>query len=475
MAAVAVLLSVFSNGYGFHRDELYFRMLRPSWGYVDQGPLTPLLVRFFAHHVADQPWGIHIPSTVFTVVSVLVVVLITRELGGGRGAQVLCAWSYAFSTAPLVFGHVMLTSSLDLVVWPLTTIFIVRALLRDRPQWWLAAGVVVGLSMYNKLLIAMLLAAFAVALALVGPRSVFRSGWVVGSGVLALLIGAPNIAYQVTHHWPEITMGRALAANNASDVRVLVWPFLIILYGPPLAVMWATGFVALWRRRPWRPVRFLAVALPVLLLFVVIAGTQFYYPSGLLAVLIAVGCIPASEFVARHGVWRIVLVVSLVINAMVSAVLALPVVPVSDVGSTPVPAINQTARDSIGWPSYVGQIASVYDALPPAAARHAVVIASNYGEAGAVARYGPADGIPTVYSAHNQLYYQSRPPSGTRVAVVVGGEMPTFRRQFTRCVVEARLHDGVGVVNEEQGEPIALCRGPRAPWPAIWPRLQHYD
>ena len=86
---LGAVLTAFSNGYGFHRDELYFRMLRPGWGYVDQGPLTPVLVRFFSEHVADEPWAIRIPATVCTVLSVLIVVLITRELGGDRARNLV--------------------------------------------------------------------------------------------------------------------------------------------------------------------------------------------------------------------------------------------------------------------------------------------------------------------------------------------------------------------------------------------------
>jgi 4-amino-4-deoxy-L-arabinose transferase-like glycosyltransferase len=475
MGAVAVLLTVFSDGYGFHRDELYFRMLEPRWGYVDQPPLTPLLVRFFSQHVADQPWAVRIPATASTVMSVLVVVLITRELGGGRGAQALCAWAYGFATTPLVFGHVMLTSSIDQVVWPLVTLLVIRAVLRAEPRWWLVAGVVVGLSMYNKLLVAMLLAALVGGILLVGPRRLLVSRWALGSAALALAIGSPNVVYQVTNHWPELTMGRALADNNSADVHVLMWPFLFILLGPPLAAVWVAGLVALWRRPAWRPVRFVAAGFPVFLVLVFVAGTQLYYPYGYLPVLLAAGCVPAAELAARSMRWRVLLIAAVVTNSLVSPLIALPIIPLSVVGSTPVPAINQTAQDSVGWPTYVRQVARVYDALPPREARGAVIITSNYGEAGAVARYGPGLGLPGVYSAQNQLYFQSRPPAGTRVAVVVGGEMPTFRREFRSCQVQRRLYNLEGVDNEEQGEPVAVCRHPVGDWARVWSALQHYD
>ena len=411
----------------------------------------------------------------FAVVSVLLLVLITRELGGGRAAQTLCAWGYAFATSTLLFGHVMLTSSFDLVVWPLVSLLIVRAVLRAEPRWWILAGVVVGLSMYNKLLVAMLLAAFGCGLALVGPRRLLWSRWVIGSALIALLIGAPNLWYQATHHWPELAMGDALRDNNAADVRVGMWPFLFVLLGPPLTPVWVSGLVALWRRQSWRAVRFIAAAFPVLLVFVFVAGTQLYYPVGLLSVLFAAGCVPTVHFVARSKPWTYLLCAGVLGNAVVSSLVALPVIPVADLGSTPIPAINQTAGDAVGWPRYVEQVARVYRGLTRHAATTAVVIASNYGEAGAIDRYGAALGLPAVFSDQNQLHFQARPPAGTRVVVFVGGQLGTARSQFRSCRVQARLDNGVNVDNEEEGQPVAVCRGPRHPWPTIWSTLRHYD
>ncbi|MEP6629360.1 MAG: glycosyltransferase family 39 protein, partial [Lapillicoccus sp.] len=172
MAVLAVLLTVTSAGYGYHRDELYFRMLPPQWGYVDQPPLTPVLVQAMSA-LADQVWAVRLPATVFAVVTVLLVALVTRELGGGRLAQGLAAWGYAFAAFPLAFGHVELTSGLDGLAWVAATLCVVRAIgvaERGEPRWWLAAGAVVGAATANKLLIALLVVSLAVGLAAVGPR-----------------------------------------------------------------------------------------------------------------------------------------------------------------------------------------------------------------------------------------------------------------------------------------------------------------
>jgi 4-amino-4-deoxy-L-arabinose transferase-like glycosyltransferase len=473
MAALAVVLTATSGRYGYHRDELYFRMLHPAWGYIDEPPLTPLLARAFNRAIADEVWAMRIPATVAAVAAVYVLALITRELGGGRTAQALCAWGYAFAALPLVMGHALLTSTIDLPVWPAVVLCVIRAQLRRQPRWWLAAGLVVGLSMYNKLLVAVLLVALGAGLAFVGPRRLLWSKWVIGGIALALVIGSPNLIYQATHHWPQLSMGRALSDNNAGSVRIIMWPFLLIILGPPLVPIWIAGIVRLVRAPEWRPVRFVAAAFPVLLVLVFAMGSQFYYPFGLLAVLFAAGCVPAARWMVR---WRRDFVVAgVALNAAVSLVLGLPLVPLSALGSTPVPGINQVAQDSVGWPVYVRQIAAVFTSLPAVARTRVAIVASNYGEAGAIERYGPHYRLPRVYSGQNQLWYDARPPATATSVIFVGGQFDDMRSLFRSCAVVARLDNEVGVDNEEQGEPIAVCRNPIGGWATVWPDVRHED
>jgi 4-amino-4-deoxy-L-arabinose transferase-like glycosyltransferase len=471
-AAMAVLLTAFSNRYGYHRDELYFRMLRPAWGYVDQPPLAPLLVRGFSE-LSDSAWAIRLPATLAAAGSVLLVALVTREVGGGRAAQALAAWGYAFATLPLLMGHALLTSTLDLPVWPAVLLFAIRAQLRRQPRWWLAAGAVVGFSMYNKLLIAVLLAALAAGILLVGPRRLLYSSWVLGSVLLALVLGLPNLIYQASHSWPQFAMGRALADHNGGQTRILMWPMLLVLLGPPLVPIWVAGLVGLLRRPAWWPIRFVAAAFPVLLVLVFIMGSQFYYPFGLLAVLYPIGCVPAAEWLRRGSARRTLVVAGVAVNAVVSLLVALPLLPLSALGNTPVPGINQVARDTVGWPAYAEEVGAVYAALPAADRAHAVIVTSNYGEAGAINRYGR--GLPAVYSGQNALYDQGRPPDQATVAIVVGGQYSAVVPLFADCRRSARLDNRVGVDNEEQRRPIGVCRNPLGGWQTAWPKFHHLD
>jgi 4-amino-4-deoxy-L-arabinose transferase-like glycosyltransferase len=459
--AVVVVLTAFSNGYGFDRDELYFAMLKPAWGYVDQPPLTPLVAHGLAGLYDGGPWLLRIPATLCAAACLLVTALLARELGGSAKAQAWTAWGMATTSAVLLFGHVFITSSLDLVVWPAVCLCVIRAELRGQPRWWLVAGAVAGLATYNKLLVAVLLAGIVVGLAVVGPRRRLGSPYVWGGAGLALLLALPNVVYQVTHHWPELAMGRALAADNAASVRVSMWPLLVVLLGPPLVVLWVAGLRSLWGNRT---LRFLVPAFPVLLAFTFVSGAQPHYPVFLLPVFFAAGVVAMERRLGR--VWGALFAV----NGAVSLVLGLPILPLDTVGSTPVPGINLLAADSVGWPTYVRQVTQVYDALPDPA--HAVVVTSNYGEAGSIVRYRPE--VP-VYSAQNALYDQARPADDVSTVVFVGGELGFARSSFESCRVKAFLDNGVDVDNEEQGEPVAVCTGPTAAWPVIWKHLHHLD
>ncbi len=471
-ALVAILIAT-SDNYGYFRDELYFRVLAKhlAWGYVDQPPLTPVLARLSTLLLGDHLWALRAPSIVCAALTAIVGALITREVGGAALAQTLGALGAA-SAFPLIGGHVLITASIDLVLWMVVILFLLRALMRDDPRWWLAAGVATGLGSYNKLLIFLLLLCFGIGLLIGGPRRVLVSRWLWLGLVAAFVIGAPNVVYQATHHWPQFSMAHALARDKGSSARAQFVPLQLLLIGPPLIPIWIAGLVSLWRRAATRAI---AIAYPVMCVAVLVLAGQPYYTAGLLVALYAAGCRSVTRwFGGRRGRARLVgAAVSL--NVAVSAVIALPLLPVAALAKTPIPTINQTARDQIGWPTYVREVDTVYATLSAADRQNTVVITGNYGEYGAIARFGVADGLPAqVYSGQNQLWYLAQPPASTTVAVIVGIDDDQFvDSAFSSCQTLGHLDDDVGIDNEEQGEPIRVCRGPDASWPGLWPRFRH--
>src|SRR5258706_3250860 len=163
-------------------------------------------------------------------------------------------------------------------------------------------------------------------------------------------------------------------------------------------------------------------------------------------------------------------------NTAVRLVLALPLLPVDVLGDTPIPAINQATRDQIGWPAYTREVAAAYAALPESDRAKPVIVTGNYGEAGALDRYGPDYRLPPpIYSGQNELYEYGPPPEAATVAVAVGLPLPYLQARFGSCAAAGVLDNGVGVDNEEQGRIIAVCRDPVGGWAAAWPRFQHFD
>jgi hypothetical protein len=136
-----------------------------------------------------------------------------------------------------------------------------------------------------------------------------------------------------------------------------------------------------------------------------------------------------------------------------------------------VPAVNSGVADQIGWPAYVAQVDRVVDrakASDPAL----VVLASNYGEAGAIDRFTRQPDV-VVVSGHNALWDLGGPPPRTSTVVIVGGQLSALQSQFDRCETMGRLASGIGIDNEEEGQPVAVCTGPNQAWATLWPALRH--
>jgi len=91
--------------------------------------------------------------------------------------------------------------------------------------------------------------------------------------------------------------------------------------------------------------------------------------------------------------------------------------PVRVFGATFIPAANQAARDTVGWPTYVRQAADVYDRLTPGGAGRDGDPHRQQRRGRRDRRCGATYGPPAVYSGQNELYNLCPPPDSALHAV----------------------------------------------------------
>ena len=86
----------------------------------------------------------------------------------------------------------------------------------------------------------------------------------------------------------------------------------------------------------------------------------------------------------------------MVASAALAAPATLPVLPARALHAVPLQKINYDLGEEISWPSQVALVAREYRSLPTAQRDRRTILAGNYGEAGAIDRYGREDGLPQV-------------------------------------------------------------------------------
>ncbi|HEY3682289.1 MAG TPA: glycosyltransferase family 39 protein [Streptosporangiaceae bacterium] len=476
-AVPVVILAACIGRYGYHRDELYFldagRHL--AWGYPDQPPLLPLLA-----HGLDLlpgpalPW-LRVPGLLIAAACVLLGALTAREMGGGRRAQVLTAVLVALFPITYGLAEMLTTATLDGLCWVAITWLLVRWIRVRDGRLLFAVGLVAAVDVQVKWLVLFLMVGLLAGVLAYGPRAVLRSPWLWAGGAVAAISWVPGLVWQARHGWPQIEMGQVIASHQSFGGRPLFVPMQILFTGVVPAAVWLYGLVMLWRAPRLRAYRFVGVAYLVLLVFFVVTGGQAYYLFGLYPALWAAGAVAWTERPPRAWLRWTASPVALAITFPIVLGLSVPLYPVSVVARTPLTAINTPIGETVGWPRFVAAVDRAYRTLPPADRSTAVVLTSNYGEAGAVNRLGPPLGLPHAYSGHNAYWYWGPPPVTRGAALVIGSPeyVAYTRASWTDCRVAARIDNGVDLDNEEQGYPILACRGPKLTWARIWPTQRH--
>ena len=481
--AVATVIVHWITGhqYGFQRDEL--ATLEDSrhldWGFVAYPPITPLFGRLSLILFGTSLAGFRLFAALAQAIAVALTGLMAREMGGGRGAQLIAA--AAAIPFCLAGGAMMQYVSFDYLFWVLAAYFVVKLLKSEDPRWWLAIGASVGFGFESKYTMAFFAFGIAVAALLTDARRYFKTKWLWYGVGLCIVIFLPNLIWQARNHFISLEF---LQHIHARDVRMgraknfLPEQLKLALGGVFLAL--AGLYFTLFSRHGKR-FRMLGWMYVIPLALFMIAQGRAYYLAAAYPMLYAAGSVWGEQPLSRIGslagnLIRMLVWVLLVADAAVMASVTLPIAAADSPWATRAMKINEDFREEVGWPELVETIAKVRDSLPAEDRARFGILAGNYGEAGAVNLYGPQYGLPPVISGVNSFWQRGYGDPPPQTLIVVGRNLDELQDKFVSCRLAAHTWNRFAVLNEEtRAHPdIFVCRTLRQPWPEYWKTARHF-
>ncbi|MFA1672155.1 glycosyltransferase family 39 protein [Rhizobium mongolense] len=217
------------------QEAYYWRYAQyPAWGYFDHPPMVAWLIWLGTAVFGDTEFGVRIGATLCWLVTAY---FAFRFADGLFGRMTAFLTLLLLSVLPFFFmiGTVTTPDAPLTAAWAGALYFLQRAILQNRPQAWLRAGVCIGLGMLSKYTIALLGPATLVFLVL---HPMHRRGlltkWPYLGAVLAFVLFSPVIAWNARHDWASFQFqgSRRWAFEDLVFSTPSLLLFIAILLGP---------------------------------------------------------------------------------------------------------------------------------------------------------------------------------------------------------------------------------------------------
>lgn len=452
------------HGYGYFVDELYYLAgaTRPAAGYVDHPPLS-IWILFLSD--ADSLEYLRVFPALCGAFTVYLASSFVRLRLGSPAGQFLAGLCVLAAPVLLVLFGFYSMNAFEILFVTVLAMLLSEMIRRDKPLWiWF--GVVAGLSVLNKHTSAVYAGALLAGLACTQQRKLLFDRTILYGGIAALVIVLPNLIWQADNSFVSLEF----YANASSFKNVRTLPHMVlfnqILAANPLTLLvWAAGLAFCWKSE----LRVFAIAYGICLVILMVSQSSrpdriaAFYP-----VLFAAGAL----WFDRKRILRAGALVLAFAGLVGFAPVGLPVLEPAETARYAafigvVPSIEkgrsaglpQWFADRLGWPETARRASELVREQGP----DTIVIASTYGLAAAIERFG---GVQVV-SPHNSyfLWAKEKDLKSYRRAILVG---------FSREAIQAFCKpEDLGFVDRPFSDPVPLfacdTEGKLA---EVWPRIR---
>jgi 4-amino-4-deoxy-L-arabinose transferase-like glycosyltransferase len=495
IAGVQFALHLWVNAHdSIFRDELYYLAAAEhlDFGYVDFPPFVALVAGFSRLVFGDSVFAIRLLPALSGVVVVLLTASMTAMLGGGLAAQAVAALVIALG--PLFIGSsgLMTMDPFDQMWWTVGAWVLVRMIKQQRPQFWLLFGLAAGLGLLNKLTMGFFVIAVLIGLLLSESRRLLFNRWLLLGGVIAAVIIAPYIFWQLDHGFPVLEFTGAYASGKtyqASPIEFLTQQLMAM--HPTAVPLWLCGLYFLLMRREGRPYQTFGWSYVILFLFFMAQHAKFYWLSSAYPAVFAAGAYALHlrlQDRPRLNWIQPAYTAAVIIGMLLTVPMAIPILPaeafikyngflggVADVKQENVVTaeLPQNYADRYGWFEMASAVKRAYEALSPEEQAKACIYTANYGEAAAMDYFGADLGLPTAVSGHNSYHIWGTQGCTGEVLITVGSDREDLIEYF-ESVDPGPAWSCRYCLPGENGRPILIARGMKMPLAEVWPVTKWY-
>lgn len=487
-----VILLVYASRFGYMSDELYFLACArhpATWGYADLPPLLPWLTWIVTHTLGSSLFAIRLYPAIASAATVVLAGWLAFEFGGGKRAVLLASFLVLILPVTFGFGHILSTNALDLPMWLVCVLLMVKIAKGASPKLWLAWGATAGIVLLHKYTLAFLLVALAVGFLLTSWRRWLANRWFWSGVAVLTVIVLPNVLWQAMHEFPFLQLQHY---NRVYHHNVILGPlaFLVaqLVLTNPLLFVIAIGGVVFLFLPSMRAFRALAWTFVAFLVLMFALHGRDYYLSAVYPPLLAAGAVAAERWFAgpwaRRSLYAYVFLGTLLTMLAIPSIL--PIFPPAgtlkycqamlmkrqDPETNPHTPIPDWVADQFGWREPVVMVAKYYNSLPPEERAKTAILGNFYGQAGAIDFFGPELGLPKAISGHHSYWlWGSHGYKGESIIMMDPWESTLKHCASVTLIGRPEIPFG----RPDEHPAIYHCRGLDFDLSANWEYFRHYD
>lgn len=425
LAVVKLSIHLLTNTrYNFHRDEFLYLAegQHLGWGYMEVPPFIAGIA-WLAHAFGGSLFVVRLFPALIGAVTVVVLALFVKEIGGKKWAQLLACLS--FIIAPSFLGSNTLFQPVSFIQfwWFLTAFFLVRIINHANRADWYALGVCVGLGFLTKYSILFYVVACLIAICFTPQRKWFTNRNFYLAFAIALIIALPNIIWQVQHNFPVLAHMEDLQATQLVHIDPLgfiagqFWPM------PGTILIWLPGLWWLLRSDQGKPYRILGWSFILAFLFLLLLSGKAYYLRGSYTMLIGAGGVALEQLWTTKK--QLFLTASLALQLILNGWMypfRLPILSMDQLTKYSsfmhqsfglegpliwedgqLHELPQDIADMNGWEETAQKVARIYHALPEDQQKSCMLYGGGYVHAGLLNYYGKKYDLPPCYSFNSSF------------------------------------------------------------------------